>query len=280
MKLVWALVAAHVAVLVFGLAGMLVALPHPELWAANPRLVPFFTYGMSFGGASQMVLGAAAMGAFGMVTVGWRKTLVFFAAATLISLASELAGTTTGLPFGAYSYTTGLGYKLLGHVPFSVPLSWFYMGFASFLLAGRLTHGWRRVVLGAVLLAGWDLVLDPAMASRALRLQFWVWHQPGLYYGMPVQNLAGWVLVGLVFMAVSRLVWGSDPVVTLREARVPFAVYVANVVFGAALALSAGLWPPVLACCLAGVLPAVLALRAGRRGAAPPPRLRRAPSPG
>lgn len=280
MKLVWTLVGLHLAVLFFGLAGMLIALPHPELWAANPMLVPFFTYGMSSGGASQMVLGAAAMLAFGLLSVGWRKTLVFFAAATLISLASELAGTTTGLPFGAYSYTTGLGYKILGHVPFSVPLSWFYMGFASFLLAGRLSSGWRRVALAAVLLAAWDLVLDPAMANGALRLRFWVWHQPGAYYGMPPQNLAGWVLVGLLFMAVSRLAWGSDPMITRREAWVPFVIYLANVAFGVVLALSAGLWAPVLAACLAGVVPAAWALRAGRRRSSPPPRLREAPSAG
>jgi carotene biosynthesis associated membrane protein len=280
MKLVWTLVALHLAVLFFGLAGMLVALPHPELWAANPLLVPFFTFGMSSGGASQMVLGAAAMAAFGLVTVGSRKTLAFLVASSLISLATELAGTTTGFPFGAYSYTAGLGYKVLGHVPFSVPLSWFYMGFACYLLAGRLASGWRCVALGAVLLAAWDLVLDPAMANAALRLQFWVWHQPGQYYGMPVQNLAGWVLVGLVFMAVSRLAWASDPPLTAKEAWVPFTVYLANVVFGVVLALSAGLWPPVLAACIAGVLPAAWALRAGRRRSAPPPRLREATSAG
>ena len=279
MKLAWTLVALHLAVLFFGLAGMLIALPHPELWAGNPLLVPFFTYGMSSGGASQMVLGAAAMLAFGVVSVGWRRTLIFFLLSTLISLCTELAGTTTGLPFGAYSYTAGLGYKVLGHVPFSVPLSWFYMGFASFLLAGRLTGGWRRVLLGAGLLAAWDLVLDPAMANGALRLQFWVWHQQGQYYGMPVQNLAGWVLVGLVFMALSRLAWRSEGRMTGPEARLPFTVYLANVIFGVALALSVGLWPPVVAALLLGVLPAALALRASRRPERPP-RLREAPSAG
>ena len=258
----------------FGLAGMLVALPHPELWAGNPALVPFFAYGMTWGGATQMVLGAAAMLAFGVVAVGWRRTLVFFAAATLISLASELLGTTTGLPFGAYAYTAGLGYKVLGHVPFSVPLSWFYMGFAAFLLAGRLAAGWRRVALGALLLAAWDLVLDPAMANGALRLQFWVWRQPGLYYGMPVQNLAGWVLVGLAFMAVARLAWRADPALDGRAAWLPFAVYLANLGFGVALALSVGLWPPVLAAGVLSLAPAALALR-GRREPAPPSELRR-----
>jgi hypothetical protein len=57
-------------------------------------------------------------------------------------------------------------------------------------------------------------------------------------------------------------------------------MYLANVAFGVVLALSAGLWAPVLAACLAGVVPAAWALRAGRHRSSPPPRLREAPSAG
>ena len=53
----------------------------------------------------------------------------------LISLTSELLGTSTGFPFGHYSYLSGLGYKIAGLVPFTIPLSWFYVGCVSYLLA-------------------------------------------------------------------------------------------------------------------------------------------------
>jgi len=58
-----------------------------------------------------------------------------YAASMFLSLGSELLGTSTGFPFGDYSYLSGLGYKITGLVPFTIPLSWFYMGFASYLIA-------------------------------------------------------------------------------------------------------------------------------------------------
>ena len=50
----------------------------------------------------------------------------------------ELIGTSTGFPFGPYSYTSFLGIKILDHVPYSIPLSWFYMGFTSYILASMI----------------------------------------------------------------------------------------------------------------------------------------------
>jgi putative membrane protein len=80
---------------------------------------------------------------------------------------------------------------------------------------------------------------------------------------MPIQNLAGWSFTGLVYMGISRLIWGSDidPAEVMPTIRFPFVVYVANLVFAMALSLSAGLWPPVILAIAAGVVPAVLALR-------------------
>jgi len=98
----------------------------------------------------------------------------------------------TGFPFGAYAYTNLLGNKILGYVPYSIPLSWFYMGFASYLLACLIVKrlGWRRATLWSLLLGGyfltvWDLSLDPAMASESLPIHFWIWYKPGPYFGMP-----------------------------------------------------------------------------------------------
>jgi putative membrane protein len=64
-------------------------------------------------------------------------------------------------------------------------------------------------------------------------------------------------------MGLSRLLWGSDIDVgrVATSAWFPFTVYVANVGFAMALSLSAGLWQPVLLATLAGLLPAILAIR-------------------
>jgi putative membrane protein len=212
------LLAGHVLALAFGLAGMLIALPNPQLWAGSPLGRQVYLFGMQY--------------------------------ATTISLGSELLGTGTGWPFGAYEYTDGLGAKVLGRVPYTIPLSWFYIGFASYLLAhslqARMTlrlPAWATVGLGAWLLLCWDLVLDPAMAHESLPLKFWIWHESGPYFGMPIKNLAAWFLTGLVYIGLSRWLWGSEPGPT--PPAVPLATYLANLVFAAVLSASVGLWQPI-----------------------------------
>ena len=269
MKLAWGLLVAHLLALAFGLAGLLIALPNPQWWAGDLNAVRVFEFGMANGGATHILFGAAAVFVFGWVVLGPRRTIVFFLVSTSLSLASELIGTGTGWPFGNYEYTDFLGAKVLGRVPFTIPLSWFYLGLAAYVLGSVLAAriGGRRtfwsLALGVWLLTAWDLVLDPAMADPSLRVQFWTWSETGPYFGMPIQNLAGWSFTGLVYMGISRLIWGGDvdPAEAMPTIRFPFVVYVANLVFAMALSLGAGLWPPVILAIAAGVVPAVLALR-------------------
>lgn len=267
MKAIKILFAGHLVALVFGLVGLLIAFPHPELWASNPNLVSAFNFGVRYAGSLHILFGAATMLAFGWLFVGWRKTLIFFAAATTISLSMELMGTGTGFPFGAYSYTTFLGVKIAGRVPFSIPLSWFYMGFTAYILASALVS--RRaprfrtvwsLLLGAYLLMVWDLALDPAMASAHLPIHFWIWNQTGPYFGMPVRNLIGWSATGLIFMSVSRLIWRTNLDTRQLALWVPFGVYAANSGFAIVLSLGAGLWLPPVMAVVFGVLPASLVL--------------------
>ncbi|MBX5458501.1 MAG: carotenoid biosynthesis protein, partial [Thermogemmatispora sp.] len=280
MKAVKVLFICHLAALVFGLAGLLIALPHPELWSFSPLLISVFSFGINYAGSLHILFGAATVLLFGLRIVGVRRTLIFFAASTLISLSMELLGTSTGFPFGPYSYNSFLGFKILDHVPYSIPLSWFYMGFSSFLLAHLLLTrrsqgreplggpGLWAVLLGAYLLTVWDLTLDPAMASERLPLHFWQWGVRGAYFGMPVQNLVGWSVTGLLYMGVSRLLWGSDLQGRrlMSVAWLPFGVYAANTLFAIVLDLSVGLWLPPLLGLFLGILPAALVLR--RRGSA------------
>jgi putative membrane protein len=195
-----------------------------------------------------------------------RRTLIFFFAATLLSAGAELTGTKTGWPFGGYEYTDFLGYKLLGRVPFAIPLSWFYMGFASFLLADAIAsaRGWANrtlwsIVLGAWLLTAWDLVLDPSMAAPQLQyVHFWVWHESGPYFGMPLRNLAGWFGTGLFFIAVGRLLWFErQPPVT--AVALPFAIYAINVVWSMVISVNAGMWPTAIAAIVLSLIPAAFA---------------------
>ncbi len=275
MKLARFLFVLHVSALAFGLGGLLIALPHPELWASSPTAGSVYTFGMNHGGAVQIIFGAAAMLAFGVYALGVRKTLIFFVVGTIVPLCAELLGTGTGWPFGGYSYTDGLGFKILGRVPYSVPLSWFYMGFASYLVAITISRSWRpkhqtwgAIVLGAWLLMAWDLALDPAMADASMPIRFWNWHETGPYFGMPLRNLAGWFGTALLFIGVSRAVWRAKPDPKRISAWLPFAVYTVNVLWAVALSLSASLWLAAAAALMLGLVPTSLALWAARPEAA------------
>ncbi len=119
----------------------------------------------------------------------------------------ESVGLATGVPYGEYTYSDDLGPTLLG-VPFLVPLAWLMMAWPSWLLARRLTRGGRRearVVVAAAVFAGWDVVLDPQMVQAG----YWTWAhpQPSLpgIDTVPLTNLAGWLLAGLVLMTLLDL---------------------------------------------------------------------------
>ena len=161
-----------------------------------------------------------------------------------ISLASELAGTTTGLPFGPYRYTDGLGIKWFAHVPLLIPASWFMMALPSFALATRwvASHGVLRLVVAAALLVAWDLVLDPAMSHL---VPLWIWGRRGPFYGMPLTNLVGWYVTGLALMLALDRMHADDWL-----ARVPtmplLAVYTANLALPMLMVSAAGLWLPAI----------------------------------
>ncbi|MCX7623023.1 MAG: carotenoid biosynthesis protein, partial [Thermomicrobium sp.] len=104
--------------------------------------------------------------------------------------------------------------------------------------------------------------------EMCIRDRFWVWHQTGPYFGMPIVNFAGWALTGLLFVSAARIAWRSDPP-SDRPLLFPFMVYGANMAFASALCTAVGLWEPVVLAVLGGLLPAAAALAAStvnRRG--------------
>jgi uncharacterized membrane protein len=267
------LLAVHVVALAVGAVGLLVAVPHAASLFTGATSLRAYAWASDNVGTIDILTGAAAMFAIGLASIGFRRTLVFAVAALGVSTAAELIGTSTGWPFGGYTYTGSLGWRIAGRLPYAVPLSWFYMGLASFLVARAIVRVrdapgavWS-IALGAALLTSWDLVLDPALASASFRsMHYWVWREHGPYFGMPLRNLAGWFGTGLLFMTLARLAWRGDVDAPVRGARLPLGVYVANVAWATALALAYGLWTAGalgIILCFAAAAPASVRTRAG-----------------
>jgi putative membrane protein len=247
----WLCFAAHVLAMVFGLAGLILVLPHPEFILSLPGFGQrLFQISMTGGGVVYIILGALTVAIHGYLTLGLRPLLLFMIPAVGLSLSSELLGTSTGFPFGHYAYLSGLGYKIAHLVPFTIPLSWFYLGFSAYLLAySGLRHGLARLHLndtllrfgavgfGSILLTAWDLVLDPAMSQAPF--PFWEFQEVGAFFGMPYRNLAGWVGTGVVFMGVAALLWQQVPLRLHRaQLTLPLGIYLANFAFGAVITLT------------------------------------------
>jgi putative membrane protein len=282
MKLAILFFALHVIVKVVAIFGITFAMQHPAQFASDPTSAAVYVWAIQNVGAIDILTGTLAMLAFGIHFIGMRATVIFFVASTVISAAAELTGTKTGWPFGGYEYTDFLGYKMLGRVPYTIPLSWFYMGFAGYLLGAKVvqSRGLKpqatlSILFGAWLLMAWDLVLDPAMASpRMTSIHFWIWNEHGAYFGMPLRNFAGWFGTGLFFIAAARLAWRREYDLRTMAAWFPFIVYTSNVIWAMALSLSVGLWETVVAALVLSLFPAALAfLPASAPPAAPQPPL-------
>ena len=239
----WGL-AAVAAVSLASLAGFAVFGMHPELLNRVPGAAAVYGAMFVIAPRAQIVLAFGALALVLSLRTGARW-LPAFGAVYAVSLASELAGTTVGLPFGPYHYSDGLGLKLFGHVPALIPASWFFMALPSYAIAARRfpDSAPARVFFASLILLTWDLSLDPAMS---LVTKYWIWGTEGPYYGMPLLNLVGWYVTGLALMETLRLLRADA---WLRDVPLGWlsAFYAANLILPIGMSLVAGLWGAVAA---------------------------------
>lgn len=242
-----AVFAIFVGSMVFSLAGSLLLRFIPEVagfvgaWYVTLVKAPTWTY-MTLMPILAVMLYLPGEGA--------GRLIRFFLIGTVLGGLSELVGTTTGFPFGAYVYTEWLGPKAFGHVPLFIPPSWFAMSIVSYDLAGRFARGLTaqpsigherrpadgrlvRIGLTALLMVLWDVSLDPAM-SRAF--PFWTYPEGGFFYGMPLSNWLGWFAVAAAIATAFEFLAGG-PVKAHPAALLFYAVncafpFLISLVFG------------------------------------------------
>lgn len=180
--------------------------------------------------------------AHALPTLGRSRTLLLLGLTFGISGGMEALGVATGWIYGPYAYTGRLGPSVLG-VPVLIPFAWFMMAYPALILACRILdeppvaprRPWAVAALAAMAMTAWDLALDPVMA----RLGFWVWKTRGPYFGVPLQNFAGWMLTMLLiygaYLGISRR-W-PVPVASSSGAP-PMEAVLAYAIAGAAFVLS------------------------------------------
>jgi putative membrane protein len=265
------LLSAHVVLILFSTFALTTFLAgDPPAWLQTESSQLALRIGWKFSGPTYVVLGALAALAHATARIGWKRALLLAVAGTLISLGAELTGTSTGLPFGPYSYTSLLGWRVAGLVPFPIPLSWFYMVYSSLAILGRLLPArddlatrLRWAALGGLTLTAWDVSMDPAMSFATAH---WLWHVKGAFYGMPLLNWFGWWLTGS-FVAFAMVSIARPTKIAARVSRssLPLWLYAVNGVFPIAICARHELWWAAGLGALAMAVPLGLALRSGAR---------------
>jgi len=162
--------------------------------------------------------------------IGWSRTWRFLTVTWVTAFLCEYSSTRTGIPFGWYFYNgSTVGQELyIADVPFMDSLSFSFLLYAAYCLALCLTlpfdsrsvsfgftvkqlrldspirTGWQVLLLSAVLLAFMDMVIDP-IALRGDRWflgKIYYYPDPGFHFGVPIANYIGWVVVGLLSLAL------------------------------------------------------------------------------
>lgn len=273
----------HAALILFSTAALVTFLANPtpevQAWLAREPNATVYRIAWKFSGPTYILAGFLAAVAHAMSRLGVRpRVIVMFVVVSGLALGSELLGTFTGFPFGGYSYTPMLGYRILGLVPFPIPISWTCILYCSLAMCGRLLPArddpatrLRWSALGAVILTGWDVAMDPAMVKTF----HWTWHVPGSFYGMPYTNWLGWLGTGFVLSWVMlRFVPPSAFAARISFTRLPLVLYALNGIMPIAICIRYGLfWAAALGTLAMGV-PLLMSIRRGRRPAVDGPEQR------
>lgn len=189
-----------------------------------------FTGGSQLQTILSVLLLAAASVFFLCAHVGGLRTLGVVSAIVAIGFFAEAIGVATGIPFGEYAYSGGLGASLLG-VSMIVPFAWLMMTVPAWLMSRTVAtgDGWAsritRIVYGATALVAWDVFLDTQMVTAGN----WGWAHPEPSLigtpGIPLTNYVGWFVVGVVLMAVCEiLLWRHQ--LKVQNGLTPIWVYV------------------------------------------------------
>lgn len=280
----WVLFAAHAGLIAFSTAAMLTVLSGSTGFdVSGEPAATIMRVSFTYAGPLYVILGTLAAIAFLGVRIGWGKAALLAASASTLALAAELLGTSVALPFGDYSYSGLLGYRLFGLVPFPIPLSWFYMLTGALAIVARLSGAgdsrrsrWWWALGAGLLMVAWDVSMDPAMVKTG----HWSWgsgavfREAGLpawlvtfftadaFYGMPLSNWFGWLLTATL---IARAMLAIVPPAAVREriasSPFPIALYLANGVMPVALCLRDGFWWAAVYGSLAMLIPALLAWR-------------------
>jgi len=155
--------------------------------------------------------------------LGVKRAVLFCIAGYVIAWLSEYTSIHTGVPYGHYYYiehTKSEELWVMG-VPFMDSLSYVFLAYASYCMAILVTSPVIRskgliylletrkirdsiftTLLGSIFFVYLDIIIDPValLGGRWFLGQIFQYSKKGVYFGVPISNFIGWLLVGFLLI--------------------------------------------------------------------------------
>ena len=278
------LLMGHLALITFSTLAMVTILAGEfPVFMQGPYTQKVYEWGWAYSGQVYILLGTAAALLHSAPRFGTGRAILVAVLASGVALASELGGTNIGFPFGPYHYTEMLGYRIRGDVPYPIPISWYYMLYASLAICARLLTAddtnasrWRWALFAGAFLTSWDVAMEVQMTNVSPihwawdleQFPTWVpgWLGKPIFYGMPLSNWIGWYVTGVL---VSRLMLALVPPSTWREKVAPYSfplvLFATNGIMPIAVTARHGYWGAVIGGLVTMGVPLYFAVRAGKK---------------
>jgi len=145
-------------------------------------------------------LANAILGVLGLGIAAWHawgdgERLALLGTATVYGVVLEQL---VILRFERYVYSLSEFLLTLGDVPLVIGFGWGAIIYSGFVLGGTfgLSDRARPAFVGL-----YALHVDLAIDAVAIRVPFWSWLPPGVWFGVPLGNFTGWFLVASLFTA-------------------------------------------------------------------------------
>ena len=152
--------------------------------------------------ANVVVLSLFAVGLLTTWAMHRMRAIVAAGAVVVTTYFIELLGSTTGIPFGAYDYTSALTPQVAG-VPLLVSFAWAGI---TLVVYGMFAGGgarWVQLAMMAASITAWDVFLDPQMVGEG----YWQWQPASLAFrGIPLVNYVGWFATALINSALVMVI--------------------------------------------------------------------------
>ncbi len=180
--------------------------------------------------------------------IGIKRTLVYVPLGYALAWLSEFCSIHWGFPYGDYYYihsTVGRELWVFG-VPFMDSLSYVFLSYCSYSLAlflmspisfqprnllvletPRTRQSWQVLVVGAFLFVMLDIIIDPValLGDRWFLGKIYGYRHVGYYFGIPMSNFGGWLIVGMVLVGALQTLdrlSALDSTTSSLLSRVPF----------------------------------------------------------